>query len=143
MRRLSLGLLVLASVATGGCVNSPSSPFAVVPGPAPTVYTGTTVDSIDGSGTLTVSLVTVQDLVSGSWEASFGGKTTKQYITGPLSGSTYTATFQSEPSTETTFSTDCVKRFDGTLTASSISGSYHDLPSRLCPSRTGTMTAKK
>jgi hypothetical protein len=115
-----------------------------MPGPVPTVFTGTVVDSIDGAGTLTVSLVGVQDLVSGTWDTSFAGKAVRQYVTGPLSGSTYTATFEPCPSTETTgCGPSCIKRFSGTLTASSLSGTYQDRPSPLCPARTGTVTASK
>src|SRR3954451_23546581 len=91
-RRL-VGAIVSCLIVVGcGSTPSPTSFLAFAPGPAPTVYSGTVTDSVGGSGTVKVGLLNVQDLVSGTWDMSFGGKADPtRYVSGPISGSAYTA----------------------------------------------------
>src|SRR4051812_32373336 len=103
-RRLVIAILPCLLVAGCGSTPTSSSFLAFAPGPAPTVYSGTVTDSVGGSGTVKVALLNVQDLVSGTWDMSFAGKADPtRYISGPISGSAYTATVEECPSTENSF----------------------------------------
>jgi hypothetical protein len=149
MRCTSFGFLLVMSFTVVGCgaPTSPSPLFPFVPGPAPTVYTGTAVDSRSGSGTLTVSLVGVLGLTSGTWEMSFGGKADpKRYISGTVSGNAYTATFSACPESDTSnqfCSVDCRFSFAGSLSSSSLVGTYAALPIQSCQAETGSISVNR
>jgi hypothetical protein len=142
-RTITTSLLVVACLVVAGCSpSSPSSLFASTPGPAPTVYTGTVMDSINGSGTLTVSLVTVLGLTSGAWDMSFGGKAdAHRNVSGQLNGTVYDATVYQD-SGDNMFDEFKVT---GSLTAGSLTGSYVSLysPSQELPARSGTIALTK
>ena len=143
-RAASRSLAVVTYLVLAGCGSSSSGPAFLLPGPAPTVYTGTVVDSAEGNGTVTVSIVSVSGLMSGTCDMSFGGKTETEYVSGTESGGVYTARFEECPSTETTScSPDCTLAFSGSLTSSSMAGTYAAVPDVRCLSRTGTITATR
>jgi hypothetical protein len=143
------GLLASVCLIISGCNNSPSSPglFAFVPGPAPTVFAGTLIDSARGTGPVTVSLTNAGGLTSGLWNMSFGGKADPVYfVSGTLDGSNYAATVT------TCFDTgisagcgpnNCTLEFAGSLTASSLSGTYKAAPNQSCTGRTGSINTTK
>jgi hypothetical protein len=136
-------VLVTCFILTG-CGSSSTAPEFLLPGPAPTVYTGTVVDSAKGTGTVTVSIVSVGGLMSGTCDMSFGGKADQEYVSGTVSSGVYTARFEECPSTETTScSPDCTLAFSGSLTSSSLTGAYQAVPDVRCLSRTGTITATR
>jgi hypothetical protein len=122
---------------------TPLAPFTL--SPTPTVYTGTVVDSHSGNGTLTVSLVTVAGLTSGTWDALFGGKDAKNYISGTVSGNAYKATFSPCPETDSSAcSPDCGFSFSGTFTSAGLSGTYTASSSnQQCPAETGSISLIK
>jgi len=111
------------------------------------VYSGTVTDSVGGSGTVKVALLNVQDLVSGTWDMSFGGKADPtRYISGPLSGSAYTATVEECPSTENSFcAPNCRFVFTGSLSSSALVGAFTPAPNlnAACPRHSGTMNATR
>jgi hypothetical protein len=145
----SVWLVVVAgSVLVAGCSSdssAPSSFLAFIPGPAPTIYAGSIVDSVAGTGTLKVSLNSAGGLISGNWDMSFAGKADPTYtISGPES-TAYQATI-------TTCKTDqfgesctskCAFHFTGTLTNSSLSGTYSATSDQSCLGRSGTVNATK
>jgi hypothetical protein len=136
--------VVAASLVMAGCGSSSTAPAFILPGPTPTVYTGTVVDSAKGPGAFTVSLVSVGGLMSGTCDMSFSGKAEKDYVSGTVSGGVYTARFEACPSTESTScSPDCTLTFSGSITASSLTGVYSDVPDSRCLSRTGTISATR
>jgi hypothetical protein len=143
-------LLALACLPVAGCTNSSSSPspfLAFTPGPAPTIYAGTIADSTKGNGTLKVSLTGAGGLISGNWDMSFGGKADPTYvISGPDSGSTtYTATVTTcvDTGLGENCRSNCEFRFTGSLTGSSLSGTYAATSDQSCLGRTGTVNTTK
>ena len=142
-----VGLVAFGCVLNAGCNrSSPTSPLlAFTPGPAPTVYAGTAVDSTKGGGTVTVSLSSAQGFTGGSWAMSFAGKAeTQRTISGTANGESYSATFLDCP--DNGFSTcvpNCHFSFTGSLTATSLNGTYKAIPSQSCPDRTGNVNAAK
>src|SRR5471030_65376 len=150
--RLTFAVLVVTSACAGvaGCSLAPSTPtsplFAFTPGPAPTVYTGTIVDSTSGSGTVTVSLASAAGLTSGTWDMSFGGKAAPEYfISGTMSGNNYAANVTTCYYTGNTSgcSSNCAFAFTGSLTSSSLGGTYRAVSDQSCLGRTGTISAAK
>jgi hypothetical protein len=158
-RTIASSLLVVTCLVVAGC--SPSSPgslFAFTPGPAPMVYTGTMMDSMNGNGTLTVSLVNAAGLVSGTWSMLLGGIASSLCISGTVSGSTYTASLadcNNEPSRMPSAAQpvsllnptllsgpDCQLAFTGSLTSSSLRGTYTANSDR-CPAQTGSISATR
>lgn len=139
-------LAVSACLIVAGC-NSPSStsfsPFT--PGAAPTIYTGTVVDSSKGNGILTVSLSSAGGLTGGTWAMSFGERADpERLISGTVSGSNLIATIKDCQETDVMSCVpNCHFSFAGSLTSSSLSGTYTAVSERLCPARTGSVNATK
>jgi hypothetical protein len=150
MRRMSVGLLAAVCcamlIASPACTPSTPTPFlASTPGAAQTVYAGTVTDSVSGSGTISVSVVNVQGLVSGTRTATFAGKPhATEYISGSQSGTTYTATVSLCPETDQSSSTcspDCRLLFSGSLTSTSLTGNYTVVSNPLCQAESGNVSA--
>jgi len=141
--------LALGSALAAGCSNSSSAPSTFlpgfIPGPAPTVFAGTVVDSTRGNGTVTVTLTGVDTLTSGYWEMSFGGKAdVKRVISGTVRGTAYNGTFADCADLESfTCSPNCHFSLVGSLTASTLSGTYTRIVSPGCVAGTGTVNATK
>jgi hypothetical protein len=144
---MCVGIVAVGCIVNAGCNrSSPTSPLlAFMPGPAPTVYAGTTVDSTKGGGTVTVSLSTAEGFTGGIWAMSFAGKAeTQRTISGTASGGLYSATFLDCPDTvSSTCVPNCHFSFTGSLTATSLNGTYVAIPSPFCPDRTGNVNAAK
>jgi hypothetical protein len=101
MRYGGIILLIATAFVAVACSPSTSMPFsASTSGAEQTVYTGTVVDSINGSGTISVSLANVEGLVSGTWSTSYGGKTQTLYIGGKANGTSYSAAASICPDTD-------------------------------------------
>ena len=150
-RHLIQGLAVAsACLIVSGCNNSSSSPspfLAFVPGPAPTVFAGTLTDSARGTATLTVSLTNAGGLTSGLWNMSFAGKADPVYfVSGTLDGSNYTATvttcFDNGVSSGCG-PNNCTLSFAGTLTSSTLTGTYTAAPNQPCTGRSGSISTTK
>ena len=148
--RVAIGLVIAACLAAGACNRaSTSGLFPTVPGPAPTVYAGSITDSINGTGTLKVSLTDAAGLTSGTWEMMFGAKADPVYfISGPGGSTTYTAnvttcsaSFSGGTSTGGCV-TNCEFSFAGSLTSSSLNGTYTAVSNQSCLGRTGTIATK-
>ena len=144
MKRL---LAVLSIVGIGGCSNlsSPGMPLEVGALNA-TTYSGSVSDSFAGAGTLTVTLTPVQGLASGTWAVTYVGKAPERVlaISGPVSGSTYTARVTNGSTDLTHNGADCQLQFTGTLTATRLGGSYQSLGTNpSCPTSTGTVDLTK
>ena len=139
-------LITSACLSLASCNTSSSSPFAFIPGPAPTVYVGTLADSTAGNGTLTVSLASAAGLTSGTWSMSFGGKADPVYfVSGTVSGNSYKAVVTTCFDTGVTSgcSSRCAFSFTGSLTSSSLSGTYAATSDQSCLGRTGSINANK
>ena len=133
-------VLLLISAAAYGSSCAPTAPS-----PA-TTYSGSISDSFFGAGALTVTLTTVQGLASGTWLATYPGKASQLVlaISGPVSGSTYSARVTGGSTDGNFFGPDCQLQFTGTLTGTRLSGSYRSLPTAaVCPPRTGTVDLTK
>lgn len=152
MMRHAINLLFVGSLCSlaAGCLGGQSTPtsplLAFTPGPAPTVFAGTASDSANGTGTVTVSLNSAAGLTSGLWQMTFGGKTQPQYfISGTLSGSAYTAnvTTCTDNGNGSNCVTDCAFTFAGTLTGTSLGGTYTATSNKSCPGRSGNVNAAK
>src|SRR4029077_3147017 len=136
-------LLLLMSALESGCNLAPPTSSSAVP--KATTYSGSISDSFFGDGALTVALTPVQGLQSGTWSVTYAGKAPQgvQTISGPVSGSVYTAQV-TNGSTDTSFSTGCTLLFTGTLTATRLSGSYQRVATPpICPAGTGTIDVAK
>jgi hypothetical protein len=151
MRRAQWGYLVLAvgSALVAACNNSSSAPSTFlpgfIPGPAPTIYTGSITDSVEGNGTLKVSLNEAGGLISGTWDMSFAGKADPTYtISGP-EGAAYDATVTTchDNGSGLNCVSNCTFRFTGTLTNSSLAGTYSATTAQPCSGRTGSVKATK
>jgi hypothetical protein len=103
------------------------------------------VDSTKGGGTVTISLSTAQGFTGGIWAMSFAGKAeTQRTISGTTNGDSYSATFLDCPDTvNSTCVPNCHFSFTGSLTATSLNGTYKAIPSLSCPDRTGNVNAAK
>jgi hypothetical protein len=140
-------LVASACLLVGGCnTSSPTSPLlAFTPGPAPTVYVGTVADSASGKGTLTVVLASAAGLTSGTWQMAFDGKADPMYfVSGTLSGGNYAATVTTCFDTDfaSGCSSNCTFSFTGSLTSSSLGGTYTAVSNQSCLGRTGTIDTK-
>jgi hypothetical protein len=145
MRHTTVALLAGIAVLSVSC-GAPSEPLpflASTPGIPPTVYSGTIVDSSSGSGTINLSLVSVDGRVSGTWNATFGGKPgMTEYISGTQNGTAYSATVTPCPDTDQNFScTSCRWLFSGSLTPSSLTGTYSTAPTPACQDDSGKVSA--
>jgi hypothetical protein len=142
-------LLASAFLLVAGCNNTASAPssfLAFTPGPAPTVYAGTIVDSTKGNGTVKVSLTGVAGLTSGTWEMSFGGKADPVYfVSGPGGSTIYAATVTtcSDTGISSGCASNCAFSFVGSLTSSSLSGTYTAVSNQSCLGRTGSVNTTK
>lgn len=150
-RRATGGWLVLALAGTlvGGCNNSSSAPSAFlpgfIPGPAPTIYTGSIVDSVAGTGTLKVSLNSAGGLDSGTWDMSFAGKAEPTYTVSGPAATAYDATITT--CIDSQFGIQCVTRcifhFTGSLTSANLDGTYSAISDQSCIGRTGSVHTTK
>jgi len=133
-----------------GCnLSSPGTPSIIAATTSTlnaTTYSGSVSDSYAGAGTLTVTLTPVQGLASGSWLATYAGKAPERVraISGPVSGSTYTARVTNGSTDFVSYGPDCQLQFTGTLTATRLSGNYQSLVGfESCPTSTGTVDLTK
>jgi hypothetical protein len=98
---------------------------------------------------LTVSLTNAGGLTSGLWNTSFGGKADPVYfVSGTLNGNTYTATvttcFDNGSSSGSGCATNnCTLAFAGSLTTSTLTGTYTAAPNQSCTGRTGSVNTTK
>jgi hypothetical protein len=152
MTRRSISGLLAASACLliAGCTDTSSSPssfLAFTPGPAPTVFAGTIVDSVRGSGTVTVSLNSAGGLTSGLWNMSFGGKADPVYfVSGTLSGNNYAATVTTcvdNSDSAGCAPNNCTLALAGSLSSSTLTGTYVAAPNQSCTGRTGSVNATK
>jgi hypothetical protein len=139
-------LLILAAecLIVAGCnAASPTSPqFAYTPGPTPTVYSGTIIDSVGGTATLKVSLVSAANVITGT--LSFGGNAGGWSILGTLSGNNYTAIITPcSNNSDGQCETSCSFSFAGSLTSSSLSGTYTGSSNSTCVGQTGSINTTK
>ena len=150
MRRAQRGYLVLAlgSALVAACHNSSSAPSTFlpgfVPGPAPTIYTGSITDSVMGAGTVKVSLNEAGGLISGTWDMSFAGKADPTYTISGSEGSEYDATVTTchDNGSGVNCVSNCTFRFAGTLTSSRLTGTYSPTSAQPCSGRTGRSTQR-
>jgi hypothetical protein len=147
MRRTSIGFLaaILGAMclASPACTPSTPTPFLASTAGAPqTVYTGSVTDSVTGSGTINVSLVNVEGLVSGTWDMSFDGKSSaRRYVSGTQSGASYSASVSVCPETDQNSGcSSCRWQFSGTLTAATLTGTYTQA-STSCQAESGNVSA--
>ncbi|HEX6462992.1 MAG TPA: hypothetical protein VFZ98_01010 [Vicinamibacterales bacterium] len=132
------------------CNSLGSTPtFSLPPSPitsgAQTVYTGTITDSVNGAGTVTVSVGNAGSSSGGTWIAAFSGqKSQTRFISGTLSGSAYRATVSDclETDTEGCFP-DCRQTFTGTLTNEGLTGTYAEVPGDTCTAHSGSINATR
>jgi hypothetical protein len=140
-----------AGLTLTACQNGTISPLLMpyVPGPAPSVFSGSIVDSNSGNGVVTLSLASASGLTSGTWNMSFGQKADPQYyISGTLSGAQYAATLNGCIQTDVSLNcgSSCTFSFTGTFDASSLTGTYKSTDqaaTQFCPTRAGTINATK
>jgi hypothetical protein len=107
------------------------------------VYTGTINDSVYGTGSLTVSLSSGDLSTGGSWVETLPGKKlySSRLITGTVKGTTYTATVSDCIANDyTACAPNCRQTFTGTLTSSTLSGSYAEVPGDSCATRNGSIS---
>jgi hypothetical protein len=146
-------IVVALAVMTAACMRTPTTPsvgtLAYVPGPAPTVFTGSMQDSVGGNGSITVLLATASGLTSGTWIMAFGtrGEPTR-FISGSISGTSYTAEVSQclyDPNVGgVACIPNCRMSFQATLTSTTLSGSYAEEPGDSCGTpRSGTVNAVK
>jgi hypothetical protein len=138
--------VVLASMVTA-CGSSASSTvpggIPLVPGPMPSVYTGQIHDSVNDDGVLRMSVSTVLDVSSGTWDMVFPGSTDRatRYWSGEIDKGVLTGTVsQSTPDGRSVFAPDCQLSVTATVSGVNLSGSYSSIPVPTCPVRTGTFT---
>jgi hypothetical protein len=139
-------LVVFACLIVAGCSSPSSTGFSpFTPGPAPTIYSGTLVDSSSGNGTLTISLTNAAGLTGGTWAMSFGGRADPvRLISGTVSDSNYVATIKDCQETGVMSCVpNCRFSFTGSFTSSSLGGTYTAVSDRLCPVRRGSISATK
>jgi hypothetical protein len=107
-------------------------------------YTGTITDSVGGTGSLTVTVSSGDSSTGGTWLETFPGKNPRsRFINGILTGSSYTATVSDciESDSQGCFP-NCRQTFTGTLTASTLSGSYAEVSGDSCATvRSGSVNA--
>jgi hypothetical protein len=140
------GLALMACART-----TPTSPLLLpyVPGPSPSVFSGSIVDSTQANGVVTVSLATASGLTSGTWNMTFGQKADPQYyVSGTVSGTQYTATMNGciQTDVSSSCSSSCRFSFAGTFGSSGLTGTYASTDATAtatCPARTGTINATK
>jgi hypothetical protein len=144
------GLLIVTSAGMLTACNRGSTPAISVPTiptlTAPqTVYTGTISDSVSGVGTVTVTLGTSGSNAGGTWAAAFPGeRASNRFISGTVSGASYTATVSCSSIDDTLVCIpDCRQTFTGTLTSDGLSGSYAEVPGDTCTAHSGTVSATR
>jgi hypothetical protein len=145
MMRILVIVGVFAAVTACNNVSTPTLPLPVA-GPPQTVYTGTITDSVAGTGSLTVTVSSAESSTGGTWLETFPGKNARsRFVNGIVNGSSYTATVSD--CVETNFQAcfpNCRQTFTGTLTASTLSGSYAEVPGDSCATvRSGTVSTAK
>ena len=146
-RGMRVSSIVLALAMLAGCSSSstPPSPFAVVPGPTPTVYGGSIQDSVSGAGTLRLILSTAAGVTGGTWSATFNGRTEPTLIvTAVAANGLLTGTVHPEV-TDNGGSSGCTSSMTATLSASGISGTYSTFAvTRTCPTpKVGSFTVTR
>jgi len=149
--RIRVAGICLVALGIIGCTStSPDAPLLpFLPGPTPSVFTGTVADSITGNGVVTISVTNTSGVTSGTWNMSFGQKNEPQYIiSGSVNGTQYSATMNTCIATGTSLScsTPCSFSFSGTFAASGLTGTYASTNSdglQSCPARTGTINTTK
>ena len=115
--RVAAIVLVASTVAGCGSQSTGTSPFAVAPGPTPTVYAGSIQDSISGAGALRLTLSSAAGVIGGTWAATFNGRSQPVLtFTGTLANDVLTGTVSPEV-TDTSGSSGCTlsmgRRFRG------------------------------
>jgi len=112
-----------------------------------TSYSGTIIDSVIGTGSVTVIINSSAGTSSpGTWIEVFPGqKSTTRFISGTLDGTSYRATVSDcRPGSSTPCSPNCQQAFTGTLTSSTLSGAYAEVPGDSCATvRSGNINAAK
>lgn len=145
-------VVVVLATTIAGCVKTPTTPslgvLPYVPGPAPTVFSGSIQDSVGGNGSITIQLTTASGITSGTWIMSFGTTSETRLISGSISGTSYTAEVSqcnNDPSVGgTTCIPNCRMSFFATLTSTTLSGTYTEVPGDSCATpRSGTVNAVK
>jgi hypothetical protein len=148
VRISSAWLVLVLGALTASCNNSSSAPtplLAFVAGPAPTIYAGSIADSVEGNGTLKVALNSAAGLVAGTWDMSFAGKADPTYtISGP-EGTAYSATVTTckDNGFGLNCNSKCAFHFSGSLTTTSLNGTYSAISDQSCLGRTGTINTTK
>ena len=140
---MRLSSIVLTMVAAAGCnPSSTLSPLGFVPGPTPAVYAGSIQDSLSGTGTLRLTLSTAAGVTSGTWTATFSGRTeATRFVSGVVANNVYTATVYPYGN-ETVTTSGCISSMTAMLSASGVSGNYSTFRvTASCPTaQTGSFT---
>ena len=142
VRRLSSIVLACAALAECSSSSTPPSPFGFAPGPTPTVYAGSIQDSVSGSGTLRLTLSTAAGVTSGTWTATFSGRTeATRFVSGVVANDVYTATVYPYGN-EVVTTSGCISSMTAMLSASGVSGNYSTFRvTTSCPTaQTGSFT---
>ena len=122
--RVAAIVLVASTVAGCGSQSTGTSPFAVAPGPTPTVYAGSIQDSISGAGALRLTLSSAAGVIGGTWAATFNGRSQPVLtFTGTLANDVLTGTVSPEV-TDTSGSSGCTLSMRATVSGPGISGTY-------------------
>ena len=147
MRRLLLigaltGLAACNSLGTSPSSSQPSLPPPTTP---QTVYTGSITDSVNGAGSVTISVSSVESIAGGTWSATYPGlRTVTRFISGTLKGTAYTATVSDciETDSQACFP-NCRQTFTGTLTSAGLTGTYAEVPGDSCTAHSGSVNASR
>ena len=140
---MRLSSIVLTMVAAAACnPSSTLSPLGFVPGPTPDVYAGSIQDSLSGTGTLRLTLSTAAGVTSGTWTATFSGRTeATRFVSGVVANDVYTATVYPYGN-EVVTTSGCISSMTAMLSASGVSGNYSTFRvTTSCPTaQTGSFT---
>src|SRR5262245_49025236 len=145
MMRILVIAGVFAAVTACNNASTPTLPLPIAGAPQ-TVYTGTITDSVNGTGSLTVTVSSADSLTGGTWLETFPGKNARtRFVNGAMSGSSYTATVSD--CVESAFEScipNCRQTFTGTLTPGTLSGSYAEVPGDNCATvRSGNVSTTR
>jgi hypothetical protein len=148
MSRLSSTLFLTALCACLVSCNTttPTSPLLTAALEQPqTVYSGSIIDSVKGSGTIVISLSNGGGFTGGTWLATFNGKGDGEtLVSGTVSGNAYVATVTQCAETDISgCSPNCALSFKGSLTSTAIAGTYGSIPRGSCSTRAGTVDARR